>query len=163
MLKFSTCLWFDGRAEEAARFYTKVFRRSRMGVVTRYGPAAAAASGRPEGSVMTATFEIEGQSFMALNGGPEFKFTPAISLMVLCDTQKEIDDLWRKLSKGGQIMDCGWVTDKFGVTWQIDPAVQIKMIEDKRPDRVERVMKAMMKMKKLNIKALLKAYEGPSR
>lgn len=121
MQKITPCLWFDDKAEEAVNFYASVFNKSKIKDVTRYGEAGAKVAGRPKGTVMTVTFELEGQEFMALNGGPVFKFSPAISLMVHCETQEELDELWEKLSSGGEKGQCGWLTDKYGVSWQIVP------------------------------------------
>ena len=156
MQKISTCLWFDGKADEAMRFYTSVFKNSKVGAVARYGEAGPG----KKGTVMTATFEIEGQEFMALNGGPQFTFSPAISLVVHCKTQAEIDGYWDKLLAGGKPSQCGWLTDKFGLSWQIVPTVLAEMMQDKDPAKRERVMKALLKMVKLDIPALNKAYEG---
>jgi predicted 3-demethylubiquinone-9 3-methyltransferase (glyoxalase superfamily) len=156
MQKITPCLWFDGKAEEAARFYTSVFKNSKVGVITRYGETGPG----KKGSVMTVTFEIEGQEFMGLNGGPEFKFSEAISFVVNCKTQKEVDRYWDKLLKGGKPVQCGWLTDKFGLSWQIVPTVLFKMLKDKNPAKTERVMKAVMTMVKFDIKKLKEAYEG---
>ena len=153
MQKITPFLWFDGQAEDAARFYVSVFKNSRIVAMTRYGDAGPGA----KGSVMTAAFEINGVEFVALNGGPQFTFSPATSFVVNCDTQAEVDDYWEKLSAGGKIIECGWLTDKFGVTWQIVPVVLFKLLQDKDPARTQRVMKAMMKMKKLVIKDLEQA------
>jgi predicted 3-demethylubiquinone-9 3-methyltransferase (glyoxalase superfamily) len=155
------CLWFDGKAEEAAKFYVSTIRNSKMGKITRYGEAAAKESGQPLGSVMTVTFTINGQEFMALNGGPQFTFSPAVSFVLTCDTQKEIDRLWDKLSEGGEKSVCGWLKDKYGLSWQVVPAVLEKMLEDKDVKRSEAVMEALIKMAKLDIKALQEAYEKP--
>ena len=160
MQKITPCLWFDDNAEEAVKFYVSVFKNSRVGSMTRYGEAGAKASGRPKGTVMTVIFQLDGQEFMALNGGPHFTFSPAISLIVNCKTQKEIDALWEKLSEGGEEVQCGWLTDKYGVSWQIVPTVLGKMMQDKDPKKSERVMAALLKMKKLDIKTLKRAYEG---
>jgi predicted 3-demethylubiquinone-9 3-methyltransferase (glyoxalase superfamily) len=160
MQKITPCLWFDDKAEEAAKFYVSLFKNSKVGTVTRYGEAGAEVSGRPEGSVMTVTFEIEGQEFVALNGGPHFKFTEAVSFMVKCETQKEIDEMWEKLSQGGEKGQCGWLKDKYGVSWQIVVPVLDEMLQDKDAEKTERVMKALLQMNKLDIKALKEAYEG---
>jgi len=160
MQKISLCLWFDSQGEEAARFYTSIFKNSRMGHVARYDEAAAKAAGRPQGSVMTVEFELDGQRFMALNGGPLFKFTEAISLVVNCETQKEVDHFWEKLSAGGQEVQCGWLKDRFGVSWQIVPTILPEMLQDKDPEKAKRVMAAMLKMKKIDIEGLKQAYEG---
>ena len=161
MQSLTPCLWFDGQAEEAAHFYTSIFNDSKVGSIVRYGEAAAAASGRPKGSVMTVTFTLEGREFMALNGGPAFRFTPAISFMVGCETQKELDALWENLSSGGELMECGWLTDKYGVTWQIIPRTLDRMMQDPDAEKSERVMKALIQMKKLDLAALNRAYEQP--
>jgi predicted 3-demethylubiquinone-9 3-methyltransferase (glyoxalase superfamily) len=161
MQKITPCLWFDSQAEGAVNFYTSIFKNSKIGSVARYGEAGAKASGRPKGTVMTITFKLEGQEFLALNGGPIFKFTEAISFIVNCETQKELDRLWEKLSEGGdeQAQQCGWLKDKYGVSWQIVPSVLGKMMQDKNPEKAERVMKAMLQMKKIDIKTLKQAYE----
>ena len=159
MQKITPCLWFDDKAEEAVNFYASVFNKSKIKDVTRYGEAGAKVAGRPKGTVMTVTFELEGQEFMALNGGPVFKFSPAISLMVHCETQEELDELWEKLSSGGEKGQCGWLTDKYGVSWQIVPAVLGEMLQDKDAERSERVMGALLQMNKLDIEALKRAYQ----
>jgi len=159
MHKITPCLWFDHQAEEAAKFYVSIFKNSKLGNMTRYGEAGAEVSGRPKGSVMTATFEIEGQEFVALNGGPLFKFSEAISFMVKCETQKEIDEMWEKLSAGGEKGVCGWLKDKYGVSWQIVVPVLDTMLQDKDAEKTERVMKALLQMTKLDIKTLKQAYE----
>ena len=156
MQKIAPCLWFDGKAEEAARFYVSLFKNSKITKIKRWGEVGPG----PKDSVLTVTFQLEGQDFMALNGGPDFKLTPAISLMVDCKNQSEVDDLWEKLSAGGQQMDCGWVTDKFGVSWQVVPTILMEMISDQDQKRADRVMAAMMKMKKLEFAPLQAAYEG---
>ena len=153
MQKIKPFLWFNGRAEEAMNFYTSIFKNSKVGNVVRYGDAGPG----PKGSVMTATFELEGMAFVALNGGPQFTFTPAISFVVLCQTQDEIDDYWEKLSEGGKQIECGWLQDKFGISWQIVPTALPQLLQDKDPAKAQRVMKAMMKMKKLDIKGLEQA------
>ncbi|MEJ2701648.1 MAG: VOC family protein [Sedimentisphaerales bacterium] len=158
MQKLTPCLWFDGQAEAAAEFYTSVFKNSKITDVTRYGPAGAEASGRPEGTVMTVKFELDGQEFLALNGGPEFTFSPAISFIVNCETQQEVDELWAKLCDGGQEVQCGWLTDKFGLSWQIVPTVLGRMLQDKDAEKSERAMKAMLQMKKMDIATLERAY-----
>jgi len=136
MQKIAPCLWFDGKAEEAMNFYTGIFKNSRVVDVMRYGEAGPG----PKGSVLAVTFQIEGQEFMALNGGPMFKFSPAISLFVKCETQEEVDEFWAKLSEGGQPQQCGWITDKFGVSWQIVPTVLGTMLQDKDAEKSKRVM-----------------------
>jgi predicted 3-demethylubiquinone-9 3-methyltransferase (glyoxalase superfamily) len=152
------CLWFDHQAEEAASFYVSIFRNSKITAVSRYGEAGAQASGRPKGSVMTVAFELDGQPFVALNGGPIFKFTEAISLMVNCRDQKEVDAFWEKLSKGGEEGPCGWLKDKFGLSWQVVPTALPKMLQDKDPEKTERVMAAMLQMKKIDVAGLKRAY-----
>jgi len=156
MQKITPFLWFDGKAEEAMNFYTSIFKNSKISEVRRYGDAGPA----PKGSVMTASFQLEGQDFVALNGGPVFKFTPAISFFVNCETQEEVDELWGKLLTGGQAMQCGWLTDKFGVSWQIIPKSLGEMLGDKDPVKAQRAMAAMMKMVKIDINELKRAYEG---
>jgi len=164
MQKITPFLWFDDKAEEAAKFYTSVFKDSKILSVARYDDAGAKASGRPKGSVMTAEFVIEGQRFVALNGGPVFKFTPAVSFAVDCKDQQEVDRLWSKLTEGGKEVQCGWLEDKYGVSWQIIPSVLSKMLGDKDPAKSQSVMKAMIQMKKLDIKALEAAYnQGPKK
>jgi predicted 3-demethylubiquinone-9 3-methyltransferase (glyoxalase superfamily) len=154
-------LWFDNQAEEAAKFYTSVFKNSKIRRILRYDEASAKAAGRPADSVLTIEFEIEGQKFTALNGGPEFKFNESISFVVKCETQKEVDYFWEKLTAdGGQESQCGWLKDKFGVSWQITPTVLIDMLHDKDPEKSERVMKAMLQMQKIDIKTLREAYAG---
>jgi predicted 3-demethylubiquinone-9 3-methyltransferase (glyoxalase superfamily) len=159
MQKIAPCLWFDDQAEEAVNFYVSIFQNSKILNVARYGEAGAKASGRPRGTVMTVTFELDGQQFMALNGGPIFKFTEAISLMVNCKTQQEVDELWEKLSAGGEKGVCGWLKDKYGLSWQIVPTVVAEMLQDKDAERTERVMEALLHMKKPDIHKLKQAYE----
>ena len=158
--KITPFLWFDNNAEEAAKFYTSIFKNSKIVETVRYGKAAAEVSGRAQGTIMTVMFVLEGQLFIALNGGPVFKFSPAISFLVHCRTQKEIDYLWDKLSEGGEIEQCGWLKDKYGVSWQIVPMVLIEMLQVKDVKKSERVMKAMLQMKKIDIASLKKAYAG---
>ncbi len=161
MNKIAPCLWFDDKAEEAARFYTSVFKNSKLGAITRYGPEAAKGSGRPEGSVMTVAFELEGQEFLALNGGPQFKFSEAISLMVNCDTQAELDKMWETLSGGGGSTSvCGWLKDKYGLSWQIVPKAMGAMMSGGDPVKINRVMAAVMQMTRLDIAKLQRAYDG---
>ena len=160
MQGFTTCLWFDNQAEEAARFYTSVFRNSRIGGITRYGESGARVSGRPKGSVMTVDFEAAGQKFMGLNGGPQFKFSEAISIVVNCESQEEIDEYWTKLTAGGRESVCGWLTDKYGLSWQVVPAELDRMMQDQDPAKTERVMAAVLTMKKLDLDALRRAYRG---
>ena len=161
MQKISPCLWFDDQGEEAAKFYTSIFKDSKIGDVTRYGKEGYEIHGREEGTVMTVEFEIEGQKFLALNGGPIFKFNEAISFQVYCETQEEVDYYWEKLSEGGdeKAQQCGWLKDKYGVSWQIVPTILIKMLKDKDSQKSQRVMKAMLQMHKLDISILQKAYE----
>ncbi|HJX15534.1 MAG TPA: VOC family protein [Candidatus Deferrimicrobiaceae bacterium] len=159
MQKITPFLWFDHQAEEAVNFYTSIFKNSKIVNVARYGEAGAEVSGRPKGTVMTVAFELEGQEFIALNGGPVFTFSPAISFVVNCQTQKEVNKLWEKLSEGGEIQECGWLRDKYGVSWQIVPAVIGEMMTDPDPGKSERVMKALLRMKKIDIDGLKKAYE----
>jgi predicted 3-demethylubiquinone-9 3-methyltransferase (glyoxalase superfamily) len=161
MRKITPCLWFDNQAEEAVNFYTSIFDTSKILNMTRYGESGAEVSGRPKGSVMTVLFQIKGQEFLALNGGPIFKFTEAISFIVNCETQEEVDRLWEKLSEGGdeKAQQCGWLKDKYGLSWQIVPTVLADMLQDRDAAKSERVMKAMLQMKKIDIKALTQAYE----
>ncbi len=159
MQKITPFLWFDDKAEEAAKFYTSIFKNSRILSVNHYGDEGAKAAGRPIGSVMTLVFTLEGQEFIALNGGPVFTFSPVISLLVNCRTQQEVDALWEKLSEGGEKGQCGWLKDKYGVSWQIVPSILGEMLQDKDKKRSERVMEAMLKMDKMNIKGLRQAYE----
>ena len=156
----SVCLWFDGRAEEAAQFYVSIFKNSKLGRIARYDDEGARASGQPKGSVMTVTFELNGLELLALNGGPMFKFTEAMSLIVNCETQDEVDAYWNGLSAGGQEVQCGWLKDRFGVSWQIVPTILGEMLQDPDPERSKRVMAAMLKMKKIDIEGLRRAYDG---
>jgi predicted 3-demethylubiquinone-9 3-methyltransferase (glyoxalase superfamily) len=162
MQKIIPCLWFDDKAEEAAKFYASVFRNSRIGDVTHYGKEGYEIHGRKAGSVLTVEFEIEGQKFVALNGGPVFKFNEAISFQVHCETQKEIDYYWEKLTEGGdrKVQQCGWLKDKYGVSWQIVPVVLGKMLQDKDTMKSDRVMKALLQMSKLDIMTLERAYKA---
>ena len=155
MKRITPFLWFDGKAEEAMNFYVSVFKNSKVGSVTRFGEGGPG----PKGSVMTATFELDGQEFMALNGGPEFKFTEAISFYVNCETQEEVDELWEKLSKGGEKGQCGWLKDRFGLSWQIIPSTLGKLLRDKDAEKSKRVMKAMLQMQKIDVKKLKQAYD----
>ncbi|MBI3812065.1 MAG: VOC family protein [Nitrospirae bacterium] len=159
MQRITPCLWFDSQAEEAVNFYISVFKNSKILTVARYGESGAKVSGRPKGSVMTITFRLDGQEFMALNGGPIFKFTEAISLIVNCRTQREVDWYWEKLSEGGAKGQCGWLKDQYGLSWQIVPAMMDKMLQDNDTEKLERVMKAVLQMTKLDIKKLKQAYE----
>ena len=156
MPKIIPFLWFDGKAEQAMKFYVSVFKDSKIGKVVRYGNTGPG----KKGSVMSATFRIEGQQFHALNGGPAVPFNHAISFFVDCKTQREVDGLWKKLSKGGTVQQCGWLRDKFGVSWQIIPSLLGKYLADKDPVKSERVMRAMMQMVKIDIEGLKKAYDG---
>lgn len=160
--KITPCLWFDDQAEEAARFYVSVFGNSGIGAVTRYGKEGFEIHGRPEGSVMTVTFRLEGQEFIALNGGPHFKFNEAISFVVQCGSQAEVDYYWDKLREGGDenAQQCGWLKDKYGVSWQIVPAALFEMINDRDAEKSARVMKAMLQMKKLDLAALQRVFDG---
>ncbi len=158
MQRITPFLWFDTQAEEAVNFYVSIFKNSRIGSIAHYEEEAAKASGRPKGSVMTVAFELDGQEFIALNGGPLFKFTEAISLVVNCETQEEVDHFWKRLTAGGQEVQCGWLKDRFGVSWQIVPTVLGEMLQDKDPGKSRRVMAAMLKMKKINIEALKKVH-----
>jgi predicted 3-demethylubiquinone-9 3-methyltransferase (glyoxalase superfamily) len=161
MQKITPFLWFEDQAEDAAKFYTSIFKNSKVGKITRYGESAEKAAGRPAGSVMTVEFEIAGQKFTALNGGPVFKFNESISFVVNCETQEDVDHFWEKLTAdGGQESQCGWLKDKFGVSWQVVPTVLIEMLHDKDPERSERVMKEMLQMQKIDIKKLNDAYAG---
>jgi predicted 3-demethylubiquinone-9 3-methyltransferase (glyoxalase superfamily) len=160
MQKITPFLWFDNQAEDAVKFYVSIFKNSKIGSIVHYQEEAAKASGRPVGSVMTVAFELDGQQFTALNGGALFKFTEAISLVVNCETQEEVDHFWTKLSAGGQEGPCGWLKDRFGVSWQIVPRVLGEMLQDRDREKSKRVMAAMLNMKKMNIEPLQKAYEG---
>ncbi len=161
MQKITPFLWFDDQAEEAVKFYTSIFKDSKVGRILRYDETSAKAAGRPAGSVLTIEFEIGGQKFTALNGGPQFKFNESVSFVVNCKTQEEVDYFWEKLTAGGgQESECGWLKDKFGLSWQITPIVLIDMLNDKDPKKAERVMKAMMQMQKIEINKLKAAYAG---
>lgn len=155
MQKITPCLWFDGQAEEAMNFYVSVFQHASIERIIRYGETGPGA----KGAVMTASFRLAGQAFVALNGGPQFTISPAISLVVNCETQDEVDEYWEKLSEGGQPQQCGWVTDKYGVSWQIVPTVLPALLSDGDPAKSQRVMQAMLQMKKLDLSALRRAYE----
>lgn len=156
MQKITPFLWFDGNAEEAANFYTSIFKHSKILNVARYGDAGPG----PKGSAMTVTFELEGQQFIALNGGPHYTFSPAISLFVNCETQAEVDELWNQLTAGGKDVQCGWLQDKFGLSWQIIPKQLMELMSDKDPAKSQRVFKAMLKMTKIDIEGLQRAYRG---
>ena len=156
MQKIVPSLWFDTEAEEAAKFYTSIFRNSKIGNIARYGSAGP----RPEGMVMTVDFQLDGQDFNAINGGPDFKFTEATSLLVNCQNQAEVDDLWKKLGDGGEPGPCGWLKDKFGLSWQIVPVALGEMLSDPDPGKSQRVMAAMLQMSKMDLAGLRKAYES---
>src|SRR5450755_1132097 len=156
MQKITPFLWFDGKAEEAANFYVSVFKNSKILNIARFGEAGPG----PEGTAMVVSFQIEGQIFSALNGGPQYTFSPAISFLVDCETQAEVDELWAKLTAGGKEVQCGWLTDKFGVSWQIIPRAFMEMMQDKDPVKSQRVFKSMMGMNKLDIATLQRAYRG---
>jgi predicted 3-demethylubiquinone-9 3-methyltransferase (glyoxalase superfamily) len=154
MHKITPFLWFDNQAEEAMNFYVSLFKNSKVVSVSRYGEGAPV----PEGTVMSATFELDGQTIMALNGGPEYKFSEAISFFVNCETQAEVDELWEKLSEGGEEGPCGWLKDKFGLSWQIVPTALSRLMGDPDPEKARRVMEAMLKMRKIDVKTLEQAY-----
>ena len=158
------CLWFDDKAEEAVKFYTGIFKNSRIVKIALYGKSGQEIHGKPEGSVMTIAFELNGQTFTALNGGPAFKFNEAISLQVYCKNQEELDYYWETLSEDGDktAQQCGWLKDKYGISWQIVPATLIDMITDQDSDKADRVLDVMLQMKKLNINELKRAYLGKS-
>lgn len=157
MQKITPFLWYDNNAEEAANFYVSVFKNSKITGVTRYDEEGSKVAGRPAGTVMTAEFQIDGQKFVALNGGPHFKFTEAVSFVVNCESQEEVDYFWEKLSEGGQTSQCGWLKDKFGLSWQVVPTILGELFQDKDPEKSKRVMKAMLQMTKMDIKALKQA------
>ena len=158
MQKITPCLWFDDQAEKAVKFYASIFKNSKIKSITRYSEDAAKVSGRPKGSVLTVAFQLAGQEFLALNGGPIFKFTEAVSFIVNCETQAEVDRLWEKLSEGGEKGQCGWLKDKYGLSWQIVPTILSKMLQDKDARKSKRVMSALLQMKKLDIKRLQQAF-----
>jgi predicted 3-demethylubiquinone-9 3-methyltransferase (glyoxalase superfamily) len=160
--KITPCLWFDDQAEEAAKFYTAIFNNSKITSITRYGEAGHEVHGRPAGTVMTVAFELDGHAFTALNGGPMFKFNESISFQVSCETQEEVDYYWEKFSEGGDrnAQQCGWLKDKYGASWQIVPNVLRKMLADPDAEKSQRVMKSMLQMKKIDIEALERAYDG---
>jgi predicted 3-demethylubiquinone-9 3-methyltransferase (glyoxalase superfamily) len=160
MQKITPFLWFDNQAEEAASFYVSIFKNSKVGRIARYSGAGAEVSGRPKGSVMTVAFQLDGQEFVALNGGPVFKFTEAVSFVVNCKTQAEVDEFWEKLSAGGEKSRCGWLKDRYGVSWQIVPEALGEMLQDTDAERRERVMKVLLEMGKLDIARLKQVYEG---
>jgi predicted 3-demethylubiquinone-9 3-methyltransferase (glyoxalase superfamily) len=155
MQKIMPFLWFDDKAEEAMKFYTSIFKNSKIGRITRYGQGGPG----PKGTVMSCTFQLEGQEFMALNGGPQFTFSPAISFFVNCETQEEVDELWEKLSEGGEKERCGWLKDKYGLSWQIIPTTLGKLLSDPDPQKSNRVMRAMLQMDKIDIARLQQAYQ----
>jgi predicted 3-demethylubiquinone-9 3-methyltransferase (glyoxalase superfamily) len=159
MQKITPFLWFDDNAEEAAKLYTSVFKNSKILGTTRYDDASSKAAGRPKGSVMTVDMELDGQRFVALNGGPIFKFTEAVSFVVNCQTQEEVDHYWTRLSQGGEEGQCGWLKDRYGVSWQVVPTILIELLQDKDAEKAHRVMKAMLQMRKLDIKTLKDAAE----
>lgn len=161
MPKIIPFLWFDGNAEEAANFYTSIFKNAKIGSISRYSEDGAKVAGRPKGSAMVVTFQLNGQEFMALNGGPQFKFTEAISFMVNCETQPEVDEVWEKLSQGGKKGRCGWLKDRFGVSWQVVPTALARLMSSRDPQRSGRVMQALMKMDKIIISDLQRAYDNP--
>ncbi len=156
MQKITPFLWFDGNAEEAVNFYTSIFKNSKIDSITRYGDAGPG----PKGSVMTMNFQLDGQHFIALNAGPQYKFNPAISMFVDCEDQAEVDRLWSKLTDGGKEVQCGWLEDKYGLSWQIVPRIFLKMMQDKDSTKSQRVFKAMMNMVKFDIAAIQAAYDG---
>ena len=160
--RIQPCLWFDNQAEEAAKYYTAIFKNSKIGEITRYGEAGRETHKRPPGSVLTVAFELEGQPFTALNGGPVFKFNEAVSFQIMCKDQKEVDYYWEKLTVGGDpsAQVCGWLKDKFGVSWQVVPSILPAMVGDPNSEKSQRAMAAMMEMKKLDIAALERAYNG---
>jgi predicted 3-demethylubiquinone-9 3-methyltransferase (glyoxalase superfamily) len=156
------CLWFDSQAEEAARYYTGIFKNSRIGRISRYTEAGHEVHGRPAGSVLTVEFELNGQPFTALNGGPQFKFNEAVSFQIMCRTQEEVDYYWNQLTQGGdpKAQQCGWLKDKYGLSWQVVPTVLAELMSDPDREKAGRVMEALLPMKKLDIAALQRAYEG---
>jgi predicted 3-demethylubiquinone-9 3-methyltransferase (glyoxalase superfamily) len=156
------CLWFENQAEEAARYYTGIFKNSKIGTITRYGEAGRQVHGKAPGTVMTVEFELNGQPYTALNGGPEFKFNEAISFQIMCRTQEEVDHYWNRLSAGGdkQAQQCGWLKDKYGLSWQVVPTVLVEMMSDPDKEKSGRAMEAMLQMKKLDIAELERAFEG---
>jgi predicted 3-demethylubiquinone-9 3-methyltransferase (glyoxalase superfamily) len=162
MPKINPCLWFDNQAEEAVEFYSSIFRNSKIVNISRYGEAGYEIHRRPAGSVMTVTFELDGQAFTALNGGPIFKFNEAVSFQIICETQKEVDYYWERLSEGGdeKAQQCGWLKDKYGLSWQVVPGVLSELLNDPDPAKSQRTMTAMLQMKKLDIDALKRAYAG---
>ena len=160
MQRITPFLWYDDKAEEAANFYVSIFKNSKIGATTRYEEAGAKASGRPTGSVMTIEFTLDGQDFVGLNGGPHFKFTEAVSFVVNCETQEEVDHYWEKLSEGGEEVQCGWLKDKYGLSWQVVPTILTRLLKDQDPAKAKRVMQAMLQMKKIDISKLKEAAEA---
>ena len=162
MIEITPCLWFDSEAEDAARFYTGIFRNSKITSITRYGEAGREVHGQPAGRVLVVAFELDGQPFTALNGGPQFKFNEAVSLQIPCKTQEEIDYYWDKLTAGGdaRAQQCGWLKDRYGLSWQVFPAALMDMLQDRDRKKADRAMQAMMEMKKMDLKALERAYAG---
>ena len=162
MIEITPCLWFDSEAEDAARFYTGIFRNSKITSITRYGEAGREVHGQPAGRVLVVAFELDGQPFTALNGGPQFKFNEAVSLQIPCKTQEDIDYYWDKLTAGGdaRAQQCGWLKDRYGLSWQVFPAALMDMLQDRDRKKADRAMQAMMEMKKMDLKALERAYAG---
>lgn len=160
MQKITPCLWYDDKAEEAANFYVSIFKDGKLGKITHYDKASAAVSGKPEGSVLTVEFKLFGQNFIGLNGGPVFKFSPAVSFMVTCEDQAEVDEYWERLSAVPEAEQCGWLQDKYGVSWQIVPKILDELLTDPDPVKAGRAMKAMLAMKKLDVEELKKAHAG---
>ena len=160
MQKITPCLWFDSNAEEAVNFYSSIFKNSKIGNISRYGEAGYEIHGKPAGTVLTIEFELNGQAFTALNGGPIFRFNEAISFQVSCESQKELDYYWEKLSEGGKKSRCGWLKDKFGFSWQVVPTALPKLLQHKDPERSKKVMQAMMQMDKIDINVLKEAAEA---
>lgn len=156
MQKITPYLWFDHQAEEAARFYTSIFKNSRIGSISRFGEGGP----MPAGTAITVSFQLEGQEFLALNGGPQFKFNEAVSFLVSCETQEEVDYYWEKLSEGGEEQPCGWLKDKYGLSWQVVPTILGQLLTDQNPEKAQRVTQAMLQMKKFDIEALRRAYVG---
>jgi predicted 3-demethylubiquinone-9 3-methyltransferase (glyoxalase superfamily) len=156
MQRITPFLWFDNQAEDAVNFYVSIFKNSKIKQISRYGEAGPG----PKGTLMTASFELQGQQFIALNGGPQFKFSPAISFVVNCETQQEVDDYWARLSEGGRTDQCGWLTDKYGLSWQIVPAILGELMSSTDSEKSGRVMKALLQMKKLDIEGLKRAYDS---
>jgi predicted 3-demethylubiquinone-9 3-methyltransferase (glyoxalase superfamily) len=160
MQKITPFLWYDDQAEEAANFYASIFKNSKVGKLTRYNEESGKAAGRPPGSVMTVEFQLEGQDFTAINGGPHFQFTEAVSFVVNCETQDEVDRFWEKLTEGGQEVQCGWLKDKYGLSWQVVPTILPQLLHDPDPEKSRKAMHAMLQMKKIDIDALKQAAES---